>query len=340
MSDAAPLVTFALLCFNQERFVAEAIRSALAQDYSPLEILISDDASTDGTWTIVERLVADYRGPHRLRLNRNNRNLGVGAHCDLVMGMAQGEMVVLAAGDDIAAPDRATAIAQAWLADPEGLFCVASNALGIDESGEVEKLVLPCSSGPLVDALTLARSGEALLGGTLAVRRVLLDVFGPMGGHVRTCEDIVLPFRAALLGRVAIVEKPLVRYRRHANSLMGTVAPTAGGRRSFVAGISRMLHGMLAARQLQLADLARSRLASSDVELLRRALRPHMVKSEVAVALLLGNDGAFRGLLRLVRAGMMSTTDAMKILLMTRTPSLWFRYIAWRYAWLRRNEKV
>ena len=48
------LVTFSLLCHNHERFIREAVRSALAQDYEPLEILISDDHSTDATLDIIQ----------------------------------------------------------------------------------------------------------------------------------------------------------------------------------------------------------------------------------------------------------------------------------------------
>ena len=53
-------VTFALLCYNQEKFIREALRGAFRQDYQPLEILISDDHSTDASFDILREEVANY----------------------------------------------------------------------------------------------------------------------------------------------------------------------------------------------------------------------------------------------------------------------------------------
>src|SRR5215212_7155005 len=101
MNDDRPLVTFALFAYNQERFIAEAVRGALSQTYSPLEIIISDDGSTDRTFEIIEGEVAGYAGPHEIRLNRIEQNIGWGAHINLVMEMVKGKLIVVAAGDDV-----------------------------------------------------------------------------------------------------------------------------------------------------------------------------------------------------------------------------------------------
>ena len=86
-----PLVTMLLLAYQQQETIEAALRSALAQPYSPLEIVVSDDASTDGTWALVERMVADYAGQHRLVLNRNPVNLGIGAHINRMVSLSPGE---------------------------------------------------------------------------------------------------------------------------------------------------------------------------------------------------------------------------------------------------------
>ncbi len=52
------LVTFALFSYNQERFIREALRGALAQTYSPLQIVISDDCSQDRTFKIIQEQAA------------------------------------------------------------------------------------------------------------------------------------------------------------------------------------------------------------------------------------------------------------------------------------------
>ena len=73
-----PLITFALFAYNQEAYVREAIEGAFAQTYEPLEIILSDDCSTDRTFEIMQEMAAAYRGPHRVRVNLNPVNLGVG----------------------------------------------------------------------------------------------------------------------------------------------------------------------------------------------------------------------------------------------------------------------
>ena len=69
-------VTFALLCYNQEKFIREALRGAFRQDYQPLEILISDDHSTDASFDILREEVANYSGSLSFLLVRNGENLG------------------------------------------------------------------------------------------------------------------------------------------------------------------------------------------------------------------------------------------------------------------------
>ncbi|MFZ9020596.1 MAG: glycosyltransferase family 2 protein, partial [Paracoccaceae bacterium] len=57
-------VSFLILTYNQVDFVENALSGAFSQTYSPLEIVISDDASTDGTREKIKEMVAQYSGPH------------------------------------------------------------------------------------------------------------------------------------------------------------------------------------------------------------------------------------------------------------------------------------
>ena len=100
-----PLVTISMITYNQERYVRDAVRGALAQTYEPLEIVISDDCSTDGTWNIIVDEVESYRksgGIHKnIVLNRNEKNLGIIRHCQAQQSRIHGELRVGNAGDDI-----------------------------------------------------------------------------------------------------------------------------------------------------------------------------------------------------------------------------------------------
>ncbi len=68
-----PLITFALFAYNQENHIEEAVQGAFSQTYSQLEIVLSDDCSTDRTFEIMERMANAYQGPHKIVLNRVGR---------------------------------------------------------------------------------------------------------------------------------------------------------------------------------------------------------------------------------------------------------------------------
>src|SRR5262245_41277779 len=137
MSETAsrPLVTFAVFACNQEKFVREAVESALAQTYSPLQIILSDDCSNDRTFEIIQEIAAAYRGPHEIALNRNASRLGIGGHFNRVEELARGELVVVQAADDVSLPQRTQVMYDAWEKSGRRATSLHSDFIQIDENG-------------------------------------------------------------------------------------------------------------------------------------------------------------------------------------------------------------
>lgn len=104
MSSGLPLVSIFMPCFNQERYVAQAMDSALSQDYPNLELVVGDDGSTDGTWEIVRRYQA--KNSTRMRAFRNERNLGITKNCNEVLRRCTGKYIAFHAGDDLFLPGK------------------------------------------------------------------------------------------------------------------------------------------------------------------------------------------------------------------------------------------
>src|SRR5210317_2270354 len=96
----------AVLAYNQERYVRDAVMGAFSQNYENLEIILSDDSSTDATYTILKDCVDQYAGKHKVILNRTEKNLGLVSHLNELVPKAFGEVIVVAAGDDISLPER------------------------------------------------------------------------------------------------------------------------------------------------------------------------------------------------------------------------------------------
>ncbi|MBP7272454.1 MAG: glycosyltransferase [Saprospiraceae bacterium] len=92
-----PLVTIMIPTYNQELYIAQAIKSALSQDYPNLEIIVANDTSTDGTSGVVQRYISDKR----LHYFCNETNIGrVANYRKTLYERATGEWVLNLDGDD------------------------------------------------------------------------------------------------------------------------------------------------------------------------------------------------------------------------------------------------
>lgn len=85
-------------CYNYGTYLFEAVESVLRQTLPPQEILISDDASTDDTPVIMEMLAKRYGD--KVRLNRNDRNLGIVEHFNKAVSMTSGDYVCILGADN------------------------------------------------------------------------------------------------------------------------------------------------------------------------------------------------------------------------------------------------
>jgi len=210
-----PTVTLGLVTYEQEAFVAEAVRAAIGQTHEPLEILICDDASPDGTFDRACEVVHQTPTRHTVRLHRNPRNLGIGSFNQL-MSLATGDLIVIAHGDDVSLPERVGRIVRAWRAS--GASLVTSNAHVTDARGQVLGDALPHGVVPRNGLVEIAGSGwnASLWGAVLAWHREVFDVFGPLDAERSALTtDWILPFRGAALRGIDYVDEPLVRIRQH-----------------------------------------------------------------------------------------------------------------------------
>lgn len=217
-----PLVSFLLITYQQAQWAAEALAGALAQRYSPLEIIVADDGSTDGTRAALVAAAAGYPGPHRLVLVPDHANLGLIGNVNAAMARARGELMVAAAGDDVSLPHRVAATVETWIAAGRPQGSVFLGYAPIFEAG-------PVRLDPVLPETFPARNQVAVVGARApgcshAWHRALYDRFGPLPEDVPV-EDKALAFRAALLGGIVYQDIPVVQYRLHGTNLSRSVRP-------------------------------------------------------------------------------------------------------------------
>ena len=95
-----PKVSVAIPVYNGESHLAETIDSVLAQSWDDFELIICDDRSTDGSLD-----VAASRADGRIRILRNDRNLGFGGNWNRCLAATQGSYIKILPQDDLLHPD-------------------------------------------------------------------------------------------------------------------------------------------------------------------------------------------------------------------------------------------
>jgi glycosyltransferase involved in cell wall biosynthesis len=208
------------ITYKHEGYVAEAIRSAMAQDHPDLELVVCDDASPDDTRAILEEELKHC--PPHISIVRAHSNKNCGLHENFNRGLAActGDIVVSMSGDDVSMPNRVSRICKEFDSDPNCML-VCSNWLNIDEMGVQHGL----GRNPTHDTvysycgqMNSIYAGAPICGAAAAYRICLRDSFPPMmrGRHG---EDNCYWFRALLHGCIHYISSPLVKWRRHSGSI-------------------------------------------------------------------------------------------------------------------------
>lgn len=209
-----PLISYVVTTYNIEKYVEESVKCAFEQTYSPLEIVLSDDCSTDHTFDIMKRMVEEYKGPHKIVLNRNEKNLGITKHMNKAyLELATGEIIVAAHGDDISKPER-TEKSFLYLKEHPKVTAVSFSIDAINESGEKLK-----EHSAIVDTPHTYKfeGGGNIPAPSRAFYKKVFTIFGPLNDDCPT-EDELISFRALMLGENAFLPEHMVQYRKHSGS--------------------------------------------------------------------------------------------------------------------------
>jgi len=253
-----------LLAYKQEQYIREAVEGAFSQTYSPLEIILSDDCSPDRTFDIIQEMAAKYTGPHKVVLNRNPQNFGIGAHVNRIMELTHGELIVAAAGDDVSLPNRCELIQKRWTAASRPVAVIYSDVIQMTADGryfeENRRDPQESEARTVIDGLKGYQS--PVIGCSECWHRELFLFFGAIAIDVMN-EDDVIWFRAALLGKVLHVNELLVRHRLHGNNTGSWGMDTKLKVEEWLHSREEVYRRQIAVRQNFLTDLERLKNSGS-----------------------------------------------------------------------------
>ena len=220
-----PLVTFALFAYNQEKYIREAVESAFSQTYEPLEIIISDDHSTDKTFEIIKEISTQYKGNHKIVIRQNSSNSGLNNHINQVASIASGNLIVMAAGDDISEPDRTSTLVVAWINNGKKDVAIQSGWITIDHNSKYIEKYSSRLNGASKDIESYFSKDRTLIHGATGAYSINLFKKYSNLPEKSSSEDKILSFRALLEDGIIGVTSLLVRYRIHENSLTTHILP-------------------------------------------------------------------------------------------------------------------
>lgn len=218
-----PLASIVIPAYNAERFLGEAIESALAQDYSPLETIVVDDGSSDGTAAVarsypgVQLIIQENAGPAAAR------NRGFAA--------SRGEFVAFHDADDTLPPQKLSVQIGEMLADPVVGCVLAEQELLIEEGAELPfwaegskvPTVMPAKPEELADEPDVHPM-------TMVVRREVFERIGGFDEEMRAAEDFDWMLRAAEQGiEIRRLSRVLLRRRVHQSSITQDAAAGRAG---------------------------------------------------------------------------------------------------------------
>ena len=230
MSNQEPFVSICMPTYNASIWIRDAIESALAQSWTNFELVISDNASTDGTLEIVR----SFRDS-RIRLEPSERNIGLTLNHNRVIKLSTGRYLKFLHADDVLIPTCLEEMVGLALEDERvGLVFTPRENVIYDENGprvaadddSRSRAPRPAADESTTEAscscrLLLAGMEHNWIGepSAVLVSRKALEECGLFNRYLRQTIDFELWLRVMFRCRVGFLEKPVCLYRMHEASV-------------------------------------------------------------------------------------------------------------------------
>ena len=230
-----PKITLGLLVYNGERYLGQTIDSLLSQTYGDFELLVSDNASTDGTEDICRSYATLDR---RISYVRQRENIGAMGNFNHLASCATTDYFKWCAADDLISPSFLASCIEFLESHPDFVLCQSSTrTIGFDDSEMPNDIIKPSGASERIpiglnrDYQPWQRFRDVLLGSTAVmdlwgvIRTAPLKETGLLSPYVGY--EKVLMAALSLRGRFAELPQKLFSYRIHPDSCSSRIAEDA-----------------------------------------------------------------------------------------------------------------
>jgi glycosyltransferase involved in cell wall biosynthesis len=208
-----PRISVVIPAFNAERFIAEAIESAVGQTLKPSQIVVIDNASEDGTGEVASRYP-------EVTLERIEPNRGPAGARNAGFRIATGELISFHDADDVMLPEKLAIQVRHLREHPETGVVLGCQEIVVEEGAEVPFWHRDTSTPVLMPPPETTEDMTQVHPMTILVRREVFEQVGPFDEEIGPAEDVDWLLRAKEAGaEIARLENVLVRRRIHSAGL-------------------------------------------------------------------------------------------------------------------------
>jgi glycosyltransferase involved in cell wall biosynthesis len=197
--------------YNTERHIGESIESIICQSYQNFELIICDDCSTDKSFEIASQYALRDA---RIKVFRNEKNLGIASNRNRLVALAQGEYIVWQDADDVSLPNRIESQLDFLERNPD--VAIVGGYLQFFGDGR-ESSVRKYASDDRSLRNSIFRYAPVAQPAAMIRKRCILEV-GEYNPKYPYSEDLDMSFRLGSRFRFANLPAVLIKYRQHGES--------------------------------------------------------------------------------------------------------------------------
>jgi glycosyltransferase involved in cell wall biosynthesis len=223
----APKVSVVVPIYNQAGFIRDTVESVLRQDHQNIELVLSDDGSTDGTSEVLREYAA--REPERVKLVASEENTGIAGAFNRALDAHTGDYIAWLGGDDVMLPGKLSRQVATLELHPEAIGCCHDAEVFDSDSGRAYGRFTEVYNGRRGvrdgGVELLLDPGYMMLPSTMMVRSSAVGDLR-FDQRVRVSNDWLFDIELFQRGLIVGIDDVLARYRRHQGNVTSQVSDT------------------------------------------------------------------------------------------------------------------
>ena len=220
-----PKVSVIVPIYNQLSFTRETVESVLAQDHQNIELVLSDDGSTDGTSEVLREYAAQE--PERVKMVASDENTGIAGAFNRALDAHRGDYIAWLGGDDVMLPGKLSRQVAALQLHPEAIGCCHDAEVFDSDSGRAYGRFTEVYNGRLGvrdgGVELLLDPGYMMLPSTMMVRSSAVGDLR-FDQRIRVSNDWLFDIELFQRGLIIGMDDVLARYRRHQSNVTSQVS--------------------------------------------------------------------------------------------------------------------